>query len=97
MVGLPNVLLANRSKDSDNVHKILKSRNDLPVTPMQKSCKLRLPFDRKLYRLSNRIERCFNKLKDARRAVPRYEKTVETFPAFTDRTSIRLWLCQLSA
>jgi transposase len=93
----PNVLLADRSKNSDNVRKILKSSNDLPLIPMQKSRKLRLPFDRKLYRQWNCVERCFNRLKDARRAVTRYEKTVESFLAFTDMTSIRLWLRQSSA
>jgi transposase len=34
------------------------------------------------YALRNRIERCFNRLKNARRVVTRYEKLAETFAGF---------------
>lgn len=39
------------------------------------------------------VERCFNKLKNARRIATRYDKTAESF---IDITSIRLWLRHLS-
>jgi len=52
--------------------------------------------DRTLYRLRNLVERCFNKLKNARRVATRYDKTAESFLAFIDITSIRLWLRHLS-
>lgn len=68
----------------------------LPVIPMRKSRKKRVGVDRSLYRLRNLVERCFNKLKNARRVATRYEKTAESFPGFIDITSIRLWLRHLS-
>ena len=52
--------------------------------------------DRRLYRLRNLVERCFNKLKNARRVATRYDKTAESFLGFIDITSIRLWLRHLS-
>lgn len=68
----------------------------LPVIPMRKSRKKRVGVDRSLYRLRNVIERCFNKLKNARRVATRYDRTAESFLGFIDITSIRLWLRHLS-
>ena len=70
--------------------------NVLPVIPMRKSRKKRVGVDRSLYRLRNLVERCFNKLKNARRVATRYDKTAESFLGFIDITSIRLWLRHLS-
>ncbi|QAX29098.1 hypothetical protein ETW24_06865 [Leisingera sp. NJS204] len=42
------------------------------------------------------VERCFNKLKNARRVATRYDKTAESFLGFIDITSIRLWIRHLS-
>lgn len=63
----PRVLLADRGYNADRVRKTMKGRNVLPVISMRKSRKLRVTIDRKLYRLRNLVERCFNKLKNARR------------------------------
>lgn len=92
----PSVLLADRGNDSDNVRKVLEARNVLPVIPMRKTRKLRVAVDRRLYRLRTLVERCFNKLKNARRVATRYDKTAESFLGFIDITSIRLWLRHLS-
>lgn len=92
----PSVLLADRGYDSDKVRKTMEARNVVPVIPMRKSRKLRVAVDRTLYRLRNLVERCFNKLKNARRVATRYDKTAESFLGFIDITSIRLWLRHLS-
>ena len=92
----PSALLADRSYDSDNVRKAMEARNVVPVIPMRKTRKLRVAVDRTLYRLRNLVERCFNKLKNARRVATCYDKTAESFLAFIDITSIRLWLRHLS-
>lgn len=55
-----------------------------------------MAVDRTLYRLRDLIERCFDKLKNARRVATRYDKTTESFPGFLDITSIRLWLRHFS-
>jgi transposase len=63
---------------------------------MRTTRNLRVAVDRTLCRLRNLVERCFNELKSARRVATRYDKTGESFLAFIDITSIRLWLRHLS-
>ena len=63
---------------------------------MRKSRKKRIGVDRSLHRLRNLVERCFNKLKNARRVATRYDKTAESFLGFIGIASIRLWLRHLS-
>jgi len=38
------------------------------------------------------IERCFNKLKNARRLATRYDKTAASYRGFINLVSMRLWL-----
>jgi len=92
----PSVLLADRGHDADSIRASMEARKVLPVIPMRKSRKKRVGVDRNLYRLRNLVERCFNKLKNARRVATRHDKTAETFLGFIDITSIRLWLRHLS-
>jgi len=92
----PRVLLADRGYDADRIRKNMDARDVLPVIPMRKSRKKRIGVDRSLYRLRNLVERCFNKLKNARRLATRYDKTAESFLGSIDITSIRLWLRHLS-
>jgi transposase len=90
------VLLANKGYDADRIRAELHNRNIQPVIPMRKSRKRRVGFDWHLYRLRNLVERCFNKLKNARRVATRDDKTAESFLGFVDITSIRLWIRYLS-
>ena len=92
----PNVLLADRGYDADSIRKPMDNRNVLPVIPMRKSRKKPVGVDWSLYRLRNLVERCFNKLKNARRVATRFDKTAESYLGFIDITSIRLWLRHLS-
>ncbi|WP_183970084.1 transposase, partial [Sagittula marina] len=89
----PSVLLADRGYDADSIHKSMDRRDVLPVIPMPRSRKMRVGVNRSLYRLRNLLERCFNKLKNARRVATRYDKTAESF---VDITSIRLGIRHLS-
>ncbi len=92
----PAVLIADRGYDSDKVRKTMEARNVVPVIPMRKSRRLRVVVDRTLYRLRDLVERCFNKLKNARRVATRYDKTAESYLGFVDITSIRLWIRHFS-
>ncbi len=92
----PSVLLADKGYDADSIRNEMRERDIQPVIPMRKSRKKRVGVDRPLYRLRNLVERCFNKLKNARRVATRYDKTAESYLGFIDITSIRLWLRQLS-
>ncbi len=53
--------------------------------------KIQVPVDGQLYALRNRIERCFNKLKNARHLATRYDKTAASCLDFVQIASIRLW------
>ena len=92
---VPSVLLADRGYDADSIRRTMEQRDALPIIPMRKSRKRRVGVDRSLYRLRNLVERCFNKLKTARRVATRYDKTPESFLGFVDIASIRLWFRHL--
>ena len=90
-----SVLLADRRYDAHSIPKTMEQRDALPVIPTRKSRKRRVGVDRSLYRRRNLVERCFNKLMNARRIATRYDKTPESFLGFVDITSIRLWFRHL--
>jgi len=92
----PRGLLADRGYDADSIRKSMAARNLLTQIPVRKSRKMRVGVDHSLYSLRNLVERCFNKLKNARRVATRYDKTAESFLGFIDITSIRLWIRLLS-
>ena len=92
----PAVLLADRGYDSNKIKKMMEARNIVFMIPMCQPRRLRVAVDRSLYRLRSLVERCFNKLKNARRVATRYNKTSESYIGFVDTASIRLWLRYLS-
>lgn len=71
------------------------ARDVLARIPMRKSRKMRVGADHSLYSLRNLVERCFNRLMNARRVATRYDKTAESFLSFIDIVSIRLWIRHL--
>ena len=50
------------------------------------------PHDPVVYKLRNRIERCFNKLKHFRRFATRYDRLASHYLAFVHLAAIMLWL-----
>jgi transposase len=49
-------------------------------------------FDRSVYRRSNAVERCFNRLKQVCGLATRYDKTRESYQATVTIASILLWV-----
>ena len=92
----PAVLVADSGYDSDNIREDIESRNALPMIPMRKNRRVRKAVDMTIYTLRNRVERCFNKLKNSRRLATRYDKTADSFLSFVDVACIRLWLHNLA-
>lgn len=92
----PSVLLADRSYDADSIRGKMGARDILTQIPMRKPRKMRVGADHSLFSLRNLVERCFNKLKNARRVEARNDKTAESFLSFIDIVSIRLWVRLLS-
>ena len=88
----PKALLADRGYDSDAIREDSRFHGTDPVIPTKINRKVQRPVDPLLYALRNRIERFFNKLKNARRVATRYDKTADSFLAFVQLASIKIWL-----
>jgi transposase len=86
------VLLADRGHDSDAIRQDMQDRGGVAVIPARKNRRVRDSVNAHIYALRNRIERCFNRLKNARRVATRYHKTAASFLGFVQITSIRLWI-----
>ena len=50
------------------------------------------PFNKRLYRKRNLVERFFNKLKHFRAIATRYDKTPENYLAGVKLASLRIWM-----
>ena len=84
----PKVMLADKGYDSDAIRQDLKDRGVEPIIPFKRNRKVQEPIDGFLYALRNMVERCFNKLKNARRLATRYDKTARNFLAFVHLAAI---------
>ena len=90
------VTIADRGYDSDHIREDVQNRGGTPVIPGRKNRKETIELDRFTYALRNRIERCFNKLKCARRLATRYDKTAASYLAIIHIVAARLWVRSLS-
>jgi transposase len=88
----PAALIGDKGYDSDAIREDAWFHGTDPVIPTKSNRKIQRPVDKALYALRNRIERFFNKLKNARRVATRYDKTVDSFLAMIQLASIKIWL-----
>ena len=68
--------------DSDPFRNVLRSQNNTPVIPGRKNRKIKIEYDKAVYKLRSRIEQFFGKLKENKRLAMRYEKSDTAFLAF---------------
>lgn len=99
----PERVLADKAYSHPSTRKALRSRG-IAFTSPEKTDQIarraakgsrggRPPgFDPVLYADRNVVERCFNRLKNARRLATRYDKTAESYLGFIHLVSIRLWM-----
>lgn len=92
----PAVLLLDRGHDLENVRKTIEAGTAVPVVSMRKTRTWCFAVDRKISALRNLVERCFNKLENARHLANRCGKTIESFLGFVDITPSDLWLRHVS-
>ena len=90
----PKVLLADKGYDADFIRKDMEGRGGIAMIPTKRNRLVQLPVDTAIYALRNMVERCFNKLKNARRLATRYDKTADSYLGFIHIVSIRLWMNQ---
>ena len=75
-------VIADKGYDSDQiVTHVEKTMQAKAVIPPRSNRKQQREYDKTLYNLRNRIERCFSKLKCFRRFATRYEKSKACFQA----------------
>jgi transposase len=75
-------VIADKGYDSDTIVEHVETEMQAKaVIPPRSNRKQQRDYDRALYKLRNRIERCFNKLKQFRRFATRYEKSKTCFQA----------------
>ena len=85
-------LVADKAYDAKWIRDLIEQRDAVPIIPDREGKKTRHAFSKPLYRLRNRIERAFNKLKQFRRIATRYEKLAANFLAMIKIATVRLWL-----
>lgn len=91
-VGKPRLMLADKGYDGDDVRQSLLLKGVMPVIPPKANRRTPAPCDFHRYRDRNRIERMFNRLKQARRIATRYDKTATSFLAFLCLAASRIWI-----
>jgi transposase len=92
----PKVLIADKGYDSDAIREDVEARGGTPVIPPRRNRKVQTQIDGYIYALRNMVERCINKLKNARRLATRYDKTATSYLGFIEIVSARLWFRHLS-
>ena len=88
----PKALLADKAYDSDAIRDDLKRRGIEAVIPPKSNRTATIPYDKKLYRERNWIERVFGHLKINRSVATRYDQLAETFLGMLFLASTRYWL-----
>jgi transposase len=67
---------------SKRIREQLLAQDIVPVIPPKSNRTEPIDYDKDLYKLREKVERFFNKLKQFRRIATRYEKLSQTFLAF---------------
>ena len=88
---LPKVLIADRGYDADRIRQDVEAEGGSTVIPGRQNRTQPIPVDRFAYRLRNRIERAFGRMKNARRMATRYDQTAASHLGFVQVAAIRLW------
>jgi len=73
------------------IRSYLRRRGIRLTIPRKANERQRGKFDKSLYRERNRVERCFNRLKQFRRVATCYEKKADNYLAMLTLASMLLW------
>ena len=88
----PDHVIADKAYDSNALRDLIESLGAVAVVPCNPTRKRLIPYDFTIYKLRNRIERCFNKLKHFRRIATRYDRRAAYFLAFIHIACAMLWM-----
>lgn len=84
-------VLADKGYDSRELVEHIQAQGSEPVIP-PRTCQQPRFYDKARYRLRNRIERCFARLKQYRRIATRYDRKPANFLAFVFLASLSIWM-----
>ena len=85
-------VLADTAYDSNDLRSFIADMKATAVIPSRSRRKIQIPHDTALYKLRNRIERCFNRLKHFRRFATRYDRRTIHFAGFVHLAAAMIWL-----
>ena len=85
-------VLADKAYDAEWIRAMIEAQDTVPIIPDRSSATTPHAFSRALYRMRNRVERFFNKLKQFRRIATRNEKLAANYLAMIKIATIRIWL-----
>ena len=88
----PQRVVGDKGYSSGKIRGYLRRRGIRFTIPRRLDEKHRGPFSRAIYRLRNRVERLFNRMKQFRRVATRYEKRGENYLTVLIIVAITLWL-----
>jgi transposase len=88
----PDALLADKGYDADAIRADLAKRSIVPVIPGRSNRRVKIEYDRTLYKQRNRIERMFGHLKINRAIATRYDQLASSFLGMVHLASARYWL-----
>ena len=89
---VPKVFIADKGYDSNEIRQNVEDKGGVADIPGLSNRKEQPFLDPFVYALRNQIERCFNKLKNARRLATRYDKTARSYLGFIQIVAARLWV-----
>lgn len=89
---MPQAFLADKGYDADAIRTDLANRNIEAVIPGRSNRRMKIDYDRSLYKERNQIERFFGRLKINRASATRYDQLAESFLPMVHIALARYWL-----
>lgn len=87
----PEAVLADRAYDANSLRAYLAGIGAEAVIPSTRSRKNLITHNTLIYKLRNRVERCFNKLKHFRRLATRFDRLDRHYLAFIQIAASMIW------
>ena len=88
----PAGVIADKAYDTNELRELIAAAKAEVVIPSKSNRKVQIPHDAIAYKLRNRIERFFNKLKHFRHIATRYDRRAIYFLAALHLASAMIWM-----
>ena len=88
----PEAVIADKGYDADHLRDAIRGMAADIVIPPRSNRKTSYAYDKVLYRKGNPVERCFDKLKQFRRIVTRYDKFLPNYEGFVQLAVVAILL-----